>query len=56
MIEFTKMEGLENDYIYIDYISNDTNLNNISDLAKFISNRITSCEERRTIWKLLHDK
>ena len=43
-------------YIYIDYISNDTNLNNISDLAKFISNRITSCEVRRTIWKLLHDK
>lgn len=39
MIEFTKMEGLGNDYIYIDCISNQLNLNNISEFAKFVSNR-----------------
>ena len=39
MIEFTKMEGLGNDYIYIDCISNERNVNNISELAKFVSNR-----------------
>ena len=39
MIEFTKMEGLGNDYIYIDCISNELNVNNISELAKFVSNR-----------------
>ena len=51
-----KWKDWKMNYIYIDYILNDTNLNNISDLAKFISNRITSCEVRRSIWKLLHDK
>ena len=39
MIEFTKMEGLGNDYIYLDCISNKLNVNNISELAKFVSNR-----------------
>lgn len=39
MIKFTKMEGLGNDYIYIDCISNDLNVNDISKLAKFVSNR-----------------
>ena len=39
MIEFKKMEGLGNDYIYIDCISNQLNLNNISEFAKFVSNR-----------------
>ena len=39
MIKFTKMEGLGNDYVYIDCFSSDLQLKNISDLAKFISNR-----------------
>lgn len=39
MIKFTKMHGLGNDYVYIDCYSKDVNLGNISDLAKFISNR-----------------
>ena len=39
MIEFIKMEGLGNDYIFIDCISNELNVNNISELAKFVSNR-----------------
>lgn len=39
MIKFTKMEGLGNDYIYIDCISDDLNVNDISKLAKFVSNR-----------------
>lgn len=39
MIKFTKMQGLGNDYVYIDCFSKDVNLGNISDLAKFMSNR-----------------
>ena len=39
MIKFTKMHGLGNDYVYIDCCSKDVNLGNISDLAKFMSNR-----------------
>lgn len=39
MIKFTKMHGLGNDYVYIDCYSKDVNLGNISDLAKFMSNR-----------------
>ncbi len=39
MIKFTKMQGLGNDYVYIDCFSQDVNLGNISDLAKFMSNR-----------------
>lgn len=39
MIEFTKMQGLGNDYVYIDCYSKNVELGNISDLAKFVSNR-----------------
>lgn len=39
MIKFTKMHGLGNDYVYIDCYSKDVDLGNISDLAKFMSNR-----------------
>ena len=39
MIEFTKMEGLGNDYIYIDCISNELQVDNIPKLARFVSNR-----------------
>lgn len=39
MIKFTKMHGLGNDYVYIDCYSQEINLGNISDLAKFMSNR-----------------
>lgn len=39
MIEFTKMQGLGNDYVYIDCYSKIVDLGNISDLAKFMSNR-----------------
>lgn len=39
MINFTKMQGLGNDYVYIDCYSKDVNLKNISDMAKFMSNR-----------------
>lgn len=39
MIEFTKMQGLGNDYVYIDCYSKEVDLGNISDLAKFMSNR-----------------
>ncbi len=39
MIEFTKMEGLGNDYIYVDCISKDLKLENISEFAKYVSNR-----------------
>ena len=39
MIKFTKMQGLGNDYVYIDCYSKEVNLGNISNLAKFISNR-----------------
>lgn len=37
MIKFTKMEGLGNDYVYIDCTNQD--IDNGSDLAKFVSNR-----------------
>lgn len=39
MIKFTKMHGLGNDYVYIDCYSKEVNLGDISDLAKFMSNR-----------------
>ncbi len=39
MIKFTKMHGLGNDYVYIDCYSENVELGNISDLAKFMSNR-----------------
>ncbi len=39
MIKFTKMQGLGNDYVYIDCYSENTELGNIADLAKFMSNR-----------------
>ena len=38
MIKFTKMQGLGNDYVYID-CTKTCEPNNISDLAKFVSNR-----------------
>ena len=37
MIKFTKMEGLGNDYVYIDCTNQE--LDNLSDLAKLVSNR-----------------
>ncbi len=37
MIKFTKMHGLGNDYVYIDCINQ--NIENQSELAKFVSNR-----------------
>ena len=37
MIKFTKMHGLGNDYVYIDCINQ--NIENESDLARFVSNR-----------------
>ena len=37
MIKFTKMQGLGNDYVYIDAINQ--NIENVSSLAKFVSNR-----------------
>lgn len=38
MIRFTKMHGLGNDYVYIDY-TNGQEIKNISNLARFLSNR-----------------
>lgn len=37
MIKFTKMQGLGNDYVYIDAINQ--NIDNRSELARFVSNR-----------------
>ena len=37
MIKFTKMQGLGNDYVYIDAINQ--NIENMSSLAKFVSDR-----------------
>ena len=37
MIKFTKMQGLGNDYVYIDAIHQ--NIENESTLAQFVSNR-----------------
>lgn len=39
MIKFTKMEGLGNDYVYIDCYSKKQDIKNESSLAKFMSNR-----------------
>ena len=39
MIEFTKMHGLGNDYIYINCYTNEKQIENISKLAQTISNR-----------------
>ena len=39
MIKFTKMHGLGNDYVYIDCVTTDLCLNNVSSLAQFVSNR-----------------
>ncbi len=39
MIKFTKMEGLGNDYVYIDCYSKKQEIQNESSLAKFISDR-----------------
>ncbi|MDO5555915.1 MAG: diaminopimelate epimerase [Clostridia bacterium] len=38
-MKFTKMHGLGNDYVYIDCYSKEVNLKDISNLAKFMSNR-----------------
>ena len=38
-INFTKMHGLGNDYIYIDYITNDYEIDNLSKFTKYISDR-----------------
>lgn len=39
MLKFTKMQGLGNDYVYIDCYSSNLKLKNIPYLAKFISDR-----------------
>ncbi len=39
MINFTKMHGIGNDYVYIDCYSKEVDLGNISEVAKFMSNR-----------------
>src|SRR5574344_104237 len=39
MIKFTKMQGLGNDYVYIDCTKNINQIENESSLAKFVSNR-----------------
>lgn len=39
MIKFTKMQGLGNDYIYIDCIKNNLYVKDIPSLAQFVSNR-----------------
>lgn len=41
MIKFTKMHGLGNDYVYINATTKDggQNIENVSDLARFVSNR-----------------
>ncbi len=39
MIKFTKMEGLGNDYVYIDCYSKEQQIKNMSNLAQIISNR-----------------
>lgn len=39
MIKFTKMHGLGNDYVYIDCTNNSNHIENISNLAQFVSNR-----------------
>lgn len=40
MIEFTKMQGLGNDYVYIDCTHmNENEINHISSLAKIMSDR-----------------
>ena len=39
MIKFIKMEGLGNDYVYIDCYSKEQQIENMSNLAQIISNR-----------------
>ena len=39
MRKFTKMHGLGNDYVYMDCYTNGQEIENISDLAQFVSNR-----------------
>src|SRR5574344_1830162 len=39
MIKFTKMQGLGNDYVYIDCTKNINQITNVSYLAKIMSNR-----------------
>ncbi len=39
MIKFTKMQGLGNDYVYIDCVEKNLYVKNISSLAQFVSNR-----------------
>lgn len=38
-IDFTKMQGLGNDYIYIDCINNNINIDNVEEFVKKVSNR-----------------
>ncbi len=37
--KFTKMHGLGNDYVYMDCYANGQEIENVSDLARFVSNR-----------------
>ena len=39
IIDFTKMQGLGNDYIYIDCINNNINIDNVEEFVKKVSNR-----------------
>jgi len=39
MIEFTKMHGLGNDYVYIDCFTNGQEIKNASELARIVSDR-----------------
>ena len=39
IIDFTKMQGLGNDYIYIDCINNNINIYNVEEFVKKVSNR-----------------
>ncbi len=37
--KFTKMHGLGNDYVYMDCYTDGQEIENVSDLARFVSNR-----------------
>ena len=39
MIKFTKMQGLGNDYVYIDCYSKEQHIKDVSRLAQIVSNR-----------------
>ncbi len=39
IMKFTKMQGLGNDYVYIDCYSNENKIENIQNVARTISNR-----------------